>query len=294
MSVKLKKKGLTSYLNYYNELQEDILLVYHPSENSYWNDRVLYLGENYSNHKRYNHRTVLKCEVVFEYDIKDKNTLNEGYANIIYQRLINDGLKPSMWFSGGKSFHIHVLLDIVEYENLYRLKQEFMKYYTKGLPSPDLQVCADNHLIRAEGGIHEKTMNYKMLVKEHPEYPSLSKVKQEIFDVYEEKLAYLDSLPPMDLSYLEQTEEVKMIMNAEEFKKYNDGRDRAMVLLIHILKDKLEKPQVEEYLCDWYKRTGGYKLDRKGIRAKIDSNWAKNYSYSMNYVNNLLVEIGAK
>ena len=292
--MKLRKKGLTSYLNYYNELQDDILLVYHPSENSYWDDRAFYLGKNFSNHKRYNHRIVLKNEVIFEYDIDEKDTRNEGYANIIYRRLIDDGLKPSMWHSGNKSFHVHVLLDIPNYENSYHLKKEFIKHYTRDLPQPDLQVCSSNHLIRAEGGIHEKTMNYKSLVKEHKDYPSLSKIKPEIINQYTEKLKYLDTLPKVDLTDLAKTEEVQLIMDAEKFKKYNDGRERAMVLLIHLWKDKLEKEQLTENVWNWYKRTGGFKMQRKDVEIKVESHMNKEYNFTLNYVNNLLVEIGAK
>ena len=290
-----KYKTLTEYLNYYHSLQNDIVLVYHPTEKSTWRDRTQYLDpQTYHPRKPYNHRTILRNEVVIEHDL-DTYEENKEVADKICGRLNQDKIKYAKWSSANKSVHIHVLLDIDNIKNVSLFKRKFVQYYTKGLPTPDLRLCSENHLIRAEYGVHEATGEKKRLLTKHPDYPCLSKPRKEIFELYKESYnTVLKRKTTQNVNELTDTPALKFILTSEQFRAHDDGRERALFMLIHVLKPKYrdDKEGLISFLQDWYKYSGGRKLDKNQIRNKVNYHWNREYSFGKRYLNDLLESIG--
>lgn len=287
---------LTQYLReYYKYAPQGITLVYRKSKDKGWNNRAVYLGENYNPLTPYNHRVMLPNECVIEYDF-DNIELNRKYANIVTKRLRTDGFKVAKWASGNKSTHVHFLLDVGQATNIQLLKRVVIRHYTKGLPIPDLQLCGNNHLIRAEYGVHEKTGKCKTLLSKDELYPCCSTIPKEVWELYYKEVSIvLNRKVSIDTKEFEQLPGIKHLFKTEEFKKYNDGRKRGLLLLLFALKDKYNKEELVEYLFSWYKYNQGTDLTREDIVKKVHYYTVlKKYplSFWTRYLNELLEDIG--
>lgn len=290
-------KGLTLYLNKYYKMQKDIILVYRQDESSSWSDRCLFLGEKYSPHKSYNHRSILQNEIVIEFD-EDSKEDNDKLATWVCSHLNEDKIAYSRWRSGNKSQHIHMFININNAVNLPLLKNSFMRYYgtfyrdksgalCKDKPAsdyrkilPDLRLCSVNHLIRAENGLHEKAQQQKSLMYSKNNFPDLNEIPESVWDRYQMQQRINASkrlTKPADNDEL--TEKIKVILNTSKFRQFEDGRERALFILIHYLKPSYttKKEELVAYLCEWYKYSGGYKLDSGAIRHKINYHWNRSY-----------------
>ena len=303
-------RGLTLYLNKYYEMQKSIVLVKRSSNLSSWSDRCLFLDDKYSPHKQYNHRSVLQQEVVLEYDEDDK-VANDKLATWVCSKLNADNIVYSRWRSGNKSQHIHIFIDTREAINIPLLKNAFLRHYgtyyltvdgqyVKEKPVgehrkvlPDLRLCANNHLIRAEHGLHEKTQVKKSLVYTKGNYPELNTVPTEVWDRYTRQQQFNAT---RRLTAEQETDELKkkmqMVLNSSAFRQFEDGRERALFILIHYLKPTYIEKKMEliKYLCDWYRYSGGYKLTEQQIRSKVNYHWNKTYRIS-NMLDELLESI---
>jgi hypothetical protein len=287
-------KSLTTYLTRYYKYQDKILLVHRPTETSSWRDRCFYLDEKYISNTPYNHRSILTQEVIIEYDFEDKEE-NKRLAREVARRLIKDDISYALWYSGNRSYHLHCFISINNATNLPLLKKTFIRHYTKDLPTPDLQLCAGNHLIRAEYGIHEKTKLKKTLLMKDSRYPFINKLNQEIWDKYiEEVRESINRRIIYNARDITSLVGFKYIVTSHEFRESEDGRERAMFMLIHVLKDKY-KDRMSEFITfiqEWYRYSGGYKLSSKQIESKIRYHWNRHYTVTENYLNDLLRSIG--
>lgn len=287
-------KTQEKYLKSYHKLQKDIVVVSHPTRTSWWGDRCLYKSPEYDKKKHYNHRTILDCEVVIEFDDEDKK-LNKKYADIVFERLRADGIKASKWYSGNKSTHVHCFVNTRKCRNVSLLKKSFMRHYTEGLPLPDLRLAADNHLIRAEYGIHEDTQMPKKLISKDPKYPWVCEAPNEVWEEYSRKSrAVAKRNMTMAVSDLADSEIVKQLLDSSKIRTNNDGRERILFVLIHVLKHKYSKEELTKILVDWYRYSSGYKLSKQEIESKVRYHWNRDYTISVSYIEELLEEIGLK
>jgi hypothetical protein len=287
-------KNFAWFMDKYYEMQEQILVCYHPTEDSTWQDRCLFLSKEYNEYKPYNHRSILKNEIVIEFDNKDKK-VNEQSARTVYKRLMADGFSPSLFTSGNKSCHVHVFVDVGNANNVPQLKRTFMRYYSQDLGEPDLRLAADNHLIRCEFGIHEKTGENKLPLTVHANFPKVKKIPIAIWEKYiDDMRVNTQRRMTMDLSTLENLPGFQFILQTDEFRKSDDARERALFMLIHVLKPKYQDKKEEfiQYLQDWYRYSSGTKLSPGDIRGKVAYHWNKSYSIGVTYLNELLVSIG--
>lgn len=282
------------YLDKYHRIQEQIVLVSHPSRDSWWNDRCLYKGENYDKNKHYNHRTMLQNEIVIEFD-DDNKQLNKKYADVVFDRLRTDGIRAAKWYSGNKSTHVHCFVNLRGVRNRSLFKKVFMRYYTKDLPLPDLRLAADNHLIRAEYGVHEDTQVPKKLISKDPRYPWICDVKQEVWDEYSKQVGIVAKRRmTMAVNDLGDSELIKTLLDSENIKVASDGRERILFVLIHTLKHKHTQEELTKILVEWYRYSSGYKLSEAEIVRKIRYHWNRNYNITPNYVLELMEELGLK
>lgn len=285
--------SLIKYLNKYYEIQEDILLVSHPNEDSSWGDRCYYLDDNFNPNVHYNHRSILNNEIVIEFDEDDEN-LNKILIDQVATRLTADNIKWSKWYSGNKSYHLHFFVDMREAKRINILKSVIIEFYGKiGEYKPDLQLAANNHNIRAEHGVHEKTGKKKSLVSQCKNYYKLHDLPPALWEAYAQRVRNLIKKKALNKSKsLSSHPVVQLILNTTEFRKNDDGRERAMFALIHILKSKYKKEELIRFLQDWYKYSGGRKMSPWAIQCKVEYHWNKDYTLSENYLNNLSYELG--
>lgn len=272
------------------------MLCYRPTEKHSWSDRTLYLSEDYNPYKEYNHRSLLDNEIVIEYDLEDKE-LNKKYVDIIRERLTKDGIIYSLWHSGNKSIHLHVLVDTKEAKNLSLLKNAFIRVYSEGLPLPDMRLIG-KHLIRAEYGINEKTGVRKVRLRGSTRSLkdfSLSTIPDKVWDKYKELMVRVVKWKETNnLKDLANSDAVKLILDTVRFKEFRDGRERALFMLIHLLKGnyRSDKKGFVKYLQEWYRYSGGYKLSDSAIENKVSYHWNRDYNIGKNYILTFLDELG--
>lgn len=290
------KNGLIKYLNKYYDIQKDIKLVYRPDIHSSWK-RVDFLSQEYNPHTLYNHRSVLNNEVVIEYD-EDDPSLNKILIDMVSRRLVEDGIHWAKWHSGNKSTHLHFLINPEKASRLNLLKSAFLQVYGiinfKGVRySPDFQLTSSNCLVRAENGIHEKTGQKKKLISTYGKYPSISEVPDKVWYKYTKlvKKVIRQKISTVDVDIL-KSDKFKYFLKTENMRLTDDGRERVMFMLIHLLKPQYEdKRELAKFIEDWYKYSGGYKLSPRQIAGKVYYHWNRRYTIGWQYLDRLYTEL---
>lgn len=292
MDKAYKARTLLSY--YYKNFQKDILLAFRPTINHSWGDRVKFLSKDFNPYKEYNHRMILDNEIIFEYDFPDLK-LNKKYVDVICKRLNADGISWSKWFSGSKSYHLHLFVNPRKVNDLSLWKRTVTLYYTKGLPRPDMQMCSP-HMIRMEYGVNEKTGNRKSFISKSKGFPSQSELPDSVWELYaSRKRNSMSNKATYNTKDLTNSKEVRLLMDATTLKDAGDGRERALFFLIHILKVKYDKRQdLEDFLVDFYKYSGGKTMSSSEVKRKVRYHWNRSYNISVNAVSNLLDDLGIK
>lgn len=286
-------RTLLQYLRAYRKIQDKIMLVWRDSPQAYWNYRHMYLGPKFSARTPYNHRSMLDNEVVIEFDCGTVEE-NREYANKVTNRLLRDGFKYAKWYSGGKSTHVHIIIDPKQCPNVPLLKSCLMRYYSKGLPTPDLRLTSKNHLIRAEYGLHEKTGKKKTLISKSKEYPAISEVPDAVWNFYgQERERLLKRKLTLTTKDLSQHKAVKFLMDSTNVREVvKDGRFRIMFLLTSVLKDVMEPKELEQFIVDWYRYSGGVKMTEKKVRENVTYILEKGYVVTESTILNYCEELG--
>lgn len=301
--IKKEKKvrqSLTKLLLKYYNLDDDIELVYHPSNKKGWGNRVKFLRDGYNPNTPYNHRSILKCEVVAEYDEEDGN-LNEELAKELCRRIHSEGIEYSKWHSGNKSVHVHFMIDYKEAKYLSILKKTILKQYGvityKGKEyHPDYRLASNNHLIRAEFGVHEKTGNQKIhLYNSCKEpYTKKAKLKEYLWMQYTSDVkTHIENSLKYGSSNLIDSKYITYLLSTD-FGKAEDGRERALFILIQVLKKKYldKKDEFIRFIQDWYRYAGGYKLTPWAVQCKVVYGLNHDYIITERYVKEFLEELG--
>lgn len=326
----MKTNNLHYWLKKYSMYQDKIQLCHRESSTSWWSNRLYFLDEDYNDKKYpfYNHRVVLDNEVVIEYDTPNRD-LNLAFARIVEQQLEKHNIKYSLWYSGNKSYHLHMIFNkknatrisllkksiarhfgtlyfsaksnIIHWTDYEKLSDNEKESYVKILP--DLRLCDNNHLVRAEYGLHEESGNNKRLVRMSPCYADEeSDLPVGVWQYYSNKLtAVIKRKVSLSVNEVIDSEEVKLLLSTTNFKKYGDGKKRALFILINLLKKNSYNPngkydtkeELIEFLWDWYKYVGGYQNTKIDISRMVGYYWNKDYSrMSVRYIREVLEDIG--
>lgn len=267
--------------------EEPIMLLYRPSATSNWADRCIMYDKKYSPFKPYNHRSILNNEIVIEFDHDDKE-VNKKVTLEVLKRLRDSNIAYSYWDSGNKSFHVHALVDIPEDVNRKYFKKAFLEAFTQGLEiKPDYAVCNNNHLIRAENGIHEKTGRHKTLLRSTEGYPKVSQGPERVLQIYRQREAIRLSTPrPRDKNLSKSTGVQYLLTHGTK-----DGRTRALFILAQALRGSQQEDEIIRTLQEWYQKTGG-KMSKSQVASEVRRHLKTEYSLSERYVNEFLEEIG--
>lgn len=258
----MKRKTLTTYLRKYAAMQDEIILCYRPQIDSGWSNRCAYLDEKYDPFLPYNHRSVLMHEVVIEFD-EDSRELNKQLAHKVADKLSDYKIPYSMWFSGGKSTHLHCFIKARNASSLSLLKRCFIRYFTGHLEyRPDLQLTG-NHLIRAEFGIHEKSQERKTLVKESPSYPKEATIPKAVWDMYNREMEIVQKrMMTIAIKDIDDDNLVKKILDTAYIREHlKDGRKRLIGALAQLLRHKYSnRNELIDFLWKWYTYCNGKDL----------------------------------
>lgn len=291
----MKKEYQEDRFKLLNEIYPNFLLVYREGRQSNWADRAIYGSEYYNKDKLYNHRVIFPNETVLEYDENTKNK-NKLYTAVIRNRLMKLNINFDMWHSGNKSIHIHTFWNIPEVKYLSVLKKGIMLTLTENMIDPDLRLCSDGHLIRAEYGLHESSGKHKLPLKHNSRLFQFNKITQSMWNKYNSLVSeILHTKVITNPTKIKDHPGFKILFNPDSFKEVNDGRERVMFFLLQVLKsDYSNWNDLFVFIYDWYKYSGGYKLDKEDIRRKTKYHWDKDYCMSVNYLERLLDELGIK
>ena len=286
-------KTLLQYLRVYRKMQDKIMLVYRSGPMKYWDHRHIYLSPKYSPKTPYNHRSMLDNEIVIEFDDGTPEE-NRKQADIVTQRLVKDGFSYAKWFSGGKSTHVHLFINPETCPNIPLLKSSLMRYYCKGLSNPDMRLTSRNHLIRAEYGLHEKTGKHKKLISKSTNYPVENTVPQGVWDFYSnERMRLLKRKSTIATKDLKEHKVIKFLMDSTNMReKVKDGRSRVLFLLTAALKNSMEAKELEQFMVDWYRYSGGTKLSESKVRDSVRYTLSKGYNVNEDTILNYCEQIG--
>ena len=278
---------IKEYLNYYSTLQS-IEVVYRPHPRVSWGrNRKMYDGNC---DLEYNHRSILDCEVVFDFD-SEKQEENVENSFEVVQRLSNDNIYCTVWDTGNKGMHIHTLWsNIKEFKDLTLMKKTILKYYAYGM-NIDYQL-ASKHLVRMEYGINDKKWHNNKMPLSDTEIV-YNTIPEHIIEQYKIELnrfltRKLDTPIELDDNLLKEFLEGKF--------EIVDGREKFMVFLINALKNKMQEEELVSRICSWYFYSSGTKLTERDIRAKVRYHITRNvnYSFGMHYFKSLMKDYDVK
>jgi hypothetical protein len=281
------------YIIAYAKMQSDMLVV-HSQKPDDWKVRHTINSKDFNPLTQYNHRNILDNEIVIEFDLP-KLEDNAKLAQTLVEVFNSFKLNYAVHWSGNKSYHMHLFFDISKVSDISLMKRTLIRYYTNSLGyKPDMQMAVRRHLIRMECGLHEKTLQYKKALIVTPHYPLLNKVPTQVWQLYDEERRKRIDRKVLRNADLEKLPEIETLLQGVNVKTADDGRERILFVLIHVLKGKYVQRQEElvQFLYDWYRYTGGRKLTKQQIYHKVRYHWNRTYYITQNYINNLLQDIG--
>lgn len=286
--------ALKSYLEEYYKQQKDILLVYRPTKKHNWANRCFYLDDNYTSKTPYNHRTILHNEVVIEFDDEEPSR-NEAATKKVIKLLEEHKIHYALWNSGNKSQHLHFLINTRNASRLELLKRTVLRFFTPGdcEISPDFRMAIDNHLIRAEYGVHEATGRCKTRLYQSRDYFVPNELPLAVWQRYSSLITVaIHRRATNALNELGTCDCVKYIATSHQFRDAGDGHERAMFFLIHHFKHSYSRDELVSFMVDWYRYSGGYKISNEEIARKVDYQLKRTYNFTERYIKELLDSIG--
>jgi len=221
------------------------------------------------------HREVLRDEVVLDFDTPIRKDRDECIYNL-NERLLTNNVAFSLWKTGGKGVHYHILfeeLGEMSAGNRSLMKHLLIRHYCWGLIDKariDFQLCG-KHLVRSEGGKHEKTVDSKTLLLANKEF-ELNKIPDKVWVKYEEhkvkEKEYVENVNP-DFEGLPPC--IKFILS-NDFVSAKDGRKNALFVLANWYKSKgLAYKEIVTLINDWNHYTLHDYLNDIQINATVKS-----------------------
>lgn len=283
--------------------QENYVLCSHPAENSPW---IRHPAQEVKEDTHYNHRTIFRDEIVIEYDDEDLNK-NYDYAQRTSKKLTQHNIPHSTWYSGNKSYHVHLVLDLQPYDDKHirTVKETIMKYYGEhnikrnGVITPDLNLAVQNHMIRAEHGIHEYTQKHKTIIDEDYKYPELTSlpkpVNKAVYKALRKAKKYIEKAQnnkEIDTTHIQKQPLYKYLRNPENMKRVGDGKKRFLFVLVNQLRQngKTYEDTLQE-VKDWYYQAGGEEYTPEQIKSHVQHSYNNNYTPGKKYLESLKEDI---
>lgn len=262
-------------------------VAYHHSPTSRWNYATV---ETRDPQLSYNHRSVLPNEIVLDLDAA---TEEENFSTLktLSKRLVELGVKHSVFTTGGKGYHIHTFwkgFDRVSENRL--LKEKLFEWMTKGIDGKFDKQLLGNHMVRMEGGKYEKAYPrevFKHMVGRERDHFVRNEIPACAWQAYrQEVLEYaLKRVKPFKgVTQRGHMPECMRYILSERFKEHKDGGKRAIFVVAnwyHALPDEellallktfnsynLREPLLERELVGQMKRAKEHSGRRVGCRYR--------------------------
>lgn len=251
-----------------------------------------------------NHREVLPSEVVFDLDTECQKR-QKLYLNKLITKLDRGKYTYDSYHTGGKGSHTHTF-----WEGLAQLSTEdrslmkecilnaFFNKRERVYAGVDYQLCT-RHLVRAEYGLHEKTLNRKLPISSNGDRHKFNKIPAKA------KIEYMKRK-------MDKKERAKIVRSgtgisraafpcvttllSQDFAKNKDGRKRALnILSCYFYKNVGDKgintiKEWNDYKLNGYFKEHQVERSFKNMKAMVDSG----KSYGCRATGNLLGEFGLK
>ena len=236
-------------------------------------------------------RIIFKDEIVIESDLPMRK-MNRGVTSLIENKLLKYHISFSTWFSGGKSYHIHVNMPelmLMQKEDVKMLKELFIKWiYEFDIEQLhkhkiDLMLCG-NHLIRLEGAPHPETNMKKTLYSD-----SVSDEPNKIPLIVWNKLIELKNKPRYIYTTHKFDDRPCLIYLATT--KIEDCRERIFFVLYCNYKRYYGVDKAVEFMMNWNELQGNH-LSKVRMNAIMRGCNKNNMAPSCRYIKNLLEELG--
>ena len=234
-------------------------------------------------------REIFQDEVVFESDMNMKK-MNRSVAFKKSKKLINYNIAHSIWWSGNKSYHIHIvfpeLFFIINSHDRHTIKRLFLKWMCdfddKYIASHkvDMQL-AGKHLIRFEGCKHPTSHLPKVKLFEHDTnqdnlFPNV------IWKVFNKTRTI--HTPIKKFEYSKIPESIKYFMN----NRFSCCRKRIAFCIYNVLKKSPLKSQAESIVLQWNEMQGNH-LSKQWLNATFRNK--TDYKISHRYIMDIMNEV---
>jgi len=235
------------------------------------------LDKHFFEEKHYatpNQRQILPDEVVFDIDVENHSLENEDVglklANKILKRMEKEGVKASLWFSGGSGYHLHCFFpEMMKYSKPHRkiLRRLVLRHFGIGYlkPTHPAHVCmVPKTLIQLENEIHRKNHGFKKWV-----------------GGYKPELTWDNKLPEWVLERFERVKNKVWLRIKKPYLAVGGEPNCIKALLSNDFLDKKDgRKRVVFILASYYKRVG---LSEREILQKLED-------YNSYQLNNYLKE----
>jgi hypothetical protein len=97
-----------------------------------------------------------------------------------------------------------------------------------------------------------------------------------------------------DVNELTEHPGIKYILTTHQFREAEDGRERALFMLIHLLKPRYtKKEELVKYMQEWYKYSSAKPgMSDSEVERKVSYHWSRDYFISERYIMEFLESIG--
>jgi hypothetical protein len=264
------------YLDYYKTFGEEVWVV-KRNRDSGWKRKCYFIDDP---EEKYNHRCILRDEVVFDFDNEDKE-INKKNSEEVIKMFDEQGINYSYWDTGNKGFHIHTFWnDLHRVHKPDMIRKTLLKIYACN-KDVDYQLI-QGHMIRLECSVNEKSGRNKELIKYKDGliFNNIPGFVKAVYNIKKEKLLTktLKDVKPSD----DFDPRITEILSNKI--KITDGRERLLFYFIHKLKGRTNFSDLVTLLFDWYKSSGGKKLTKGIIESKVRYHWNRNYTFSPRYL----------
>ena len=247
-----------------------------------------------------NQRQIMPDELVFDIDVEEHNQghTEDGLklAKIITERLEQDNISYSVWFSGGSGYHIHAFFpELMNYTKPQRklFKELLLKHYGRGFLKTTLpaHVClAPKTLIQLENAFHRRLKGVKKFEFGKDTTDTFdNKIPEELVKKFEKIKNHVKLI--IRKPFLADGQEpacIKFILS-NDFLSKKDGRKRALFILTSYYKKiGLSDAEIIQRLVDWNNYSLNNYLSMRSIKSTVKSSEGR---VGCHYVRNFLSEL---
>src|SRR3990167_2452559 len=238
-------------------------------------------------------RQIMHDEIVIESDLSMRK-MNRGVSERIEKRLLRKNIEYSKWFSGGKSYHIHLTMpELLKFsgEDLKLLKRLFVLWlYDFDIQEVyrhkiDLQLCG-THMIKLEYSPHSETNIRKQLISEN-DSDKQNKIPEIIWSKFKQEKEYVPNK-----NFKPQSFDDKECLKYFTKNKVSDGKQRIAFILFNNYKMSYGIEAATDFIKNWNAEINKYAIPEVKLNGIIRSGKLNERYPGCRYVGDIIGELG--